>query len=192
MSAAIILASTSPYRRKLLERLGIAFDVVRPDVSEEPFPNEEPRGLVARLSEAKARSVGRGHPGRIVIGSDQVAALGGRIVGKPNTFKNAVEQLRQASGREVIFYTGVCCLGRQGGSEVDVVITRVYFRRLDEERIRRYLERDQPLDCAGSFKSEGLGITLFERIAGDDPTALVGLPLIRLSRMLERAGVSIC
>ncbi|MBF0144631.1 MAG: septum formation inhibitor Maf [Magnetococcales bacterium] len=185
----IVLASTSVYRRTLLARLGLDFDVIRPDVIEDPLPDEDPRDLVLRLAEAKARSVGRDHPDAIIIGSDQVAVLDRRIIGKPGTIDHALTQLRRASGRTVLFLTGVCCLRWPDECQVDVVTAEVTFRPLDEGRIRRYVARDMPLDCAGSFKSEGLGITLFERITGDDPTALMGLPLIRLSRMLEHVGI---
>ncbi|HIJ83817.1 MAG: maf protein [Magnetococcales bacterium] len=187
----IILASTSVYRRMLLTRLGLTFDCVRPDCAEDPLPDENPHNLVARLSEAKARSVAVHHPGAIVIGSDQVAVLDHQVMGKPLTIENAVAQLRQASGRQVVFYTGVCCLGGLDDCQVDVVLTWVHFRTLNVDTIDRYVARDLPLDCAGSFKSEGLGITLFEKMGGDDPTALMGLPLMRLCRMLEQAGVTI-
>lgn len=185
----VILASTSTYRRMLLMRLGLDFECVQPDVCEDPLVGENGADLVVRLSEAKARSVVADHRDAVIIGSDQVAVLDQRIIGKPGTVANGKEQLRRASGRQVVFYTGVCCLQGSGDCQVDVVQTRVYFQQLAEEKICRYIERDLPLDCAGSFKSEGLGITLFDRIEGDDPSALIGLPLIRLCRMLERAGV---
>ncbi|MBF0108066.1 MAG: septum formation inhibitor Maf [Magnetococcales bacterium] len=191
IAPSIILASTSVYRRQLLERFGLPFEVIGPKVSEAPLPGEDPRSLVRRLAEAKARSVALDHPGALVIGSDQVAVLDGEIIGKPGTMGRAIGQLRAFSRRTVDFPTGICCLRRDAECQVDVVMTRVHFRTLDEDRITRYVERDTPLDCAGSFKSEGLGITLFERIEGDDPTALMGLPLIRLGRMLEQAGVSL-
>ncbi|HAT48762.1 MAG: septum formation inhibitor Maf [Nitrospirae bacterium] len=185
----VILASTSTYRRMLLMRLGLDFDCVKPDVCEAPLMGEGGAALVVRLSEAKARSVATDHPEAVIIGSDQVAVLDRNIVGKPGTVANAVAQLRQASGRQVVFYTGVCCLLGSGACQVDVVTTRVTFQTLDEDKICRYVARDLPLDCAGSFKSEGLGVTLFDKIEGEDPSALIGLPLIRLCRMLEQAGV---
>lgn len=185
----VILASTSVYRRMLLMRLGLDFECVRPHVSETPLMGEGGAELVVRLSEAKARAVASDYPEAVIIGSDQVAVLDGNIVGKPGTVANAMAQLRQASGRQVVFYTGVCCLLGAGTCQVDIVSTRVTFQTLDEDKIRRYVARDLPLDCAGSFKSEGLGVTLFDKIEGDDPSALIGLPLIRLCRMLEQAGV---
>lgn len=185
----VILASTSTYRRMLLMRLGLDFDCVKPNVCETPLTGEGGAELVVRLSEAKARSVAIDHPEAVIIGSDQVAVLDRNIVGKPGTVANAMAQLRQASGRQVVFYTGICCLLGAGVRQVDVVTTRVTFQTLDEEKIRRYVARDLPLDCAGSFKSEGLGVTLFDKIEGEDPSALIGLPLIRLCRMLEQVGV---
>ncbi|MBF0435126.1 MAG: septum formation inhibitor Maf [Magnetococcales bacterium] len=187
----LILASTSTYRHQLLTRLGLPFDVVAPQIVEDRLPNEDPIQLVTRLALAKAEAVQQNHPQHVIIGSDQVAVLDGVIMGKPGTIPNAVEQLSQSSGRTVSFHTGVCCLRGSVIRLVDCVTTRVVFRRLDPDKIRRYILRDLPLDAAGSFKSEGLGITLFERIEGDDPTALVGLPLIRLSGMLEQAGMTL-
>ncbi|MEJ2346925.1 MAG: Maf family nucleotide pyrophosphatase [Gammaproteobacteria bacterium] len=190
-SPPLILGSTSPYRRELLERLGLAFETDAPDVDETRLAGESPQALV-RLSEAKARAVAARHPGALVIGSDQVAVLDGEIMGKPGDHGAAVRQLERASGCTVTFYTGLCLLNAaSGGVQLEVVPFQVVFRALSAEQIERYLRREQPYNCAGSFKSEGLGIALFERMEGDDPSALMGLPLIRLTRMLEREGVSV-
>ena len=194
MTPALVLASTSPYRRALLERLGLPFRVVAPGVDETARPGEEtaPERLVRRLAEAKARSVAAAAPGALVIGCDQVAFLGGAVIGKPGSHDAAVAQLRRASGHSVDFFTGLCLIdGRDGSVQAEVVPFRVLFRRLDAGLIERYLRRDRPYDCAGSFKSEGLGVVLFEKMGGDDPSALMGLPLIALVRMLERAGVAV-
>lgn len=186
----LVLASTSPYRRELLGRLGLPFSTARPETDETPLAGETAEALVRRLAEAKARAVAPGHPDALVIGSDQVALLDGTVVGKPGTPAAAAAQLRRASGRAVTFLTGLCLLDTaRDAAAVVVEPFAVHFRTLDEARIERYLERERPFDCAGSFKSEGLGIALFERLEGDDPTALVGLPLIRLVSLLGRAGV---
>ena len=187
----LVLASTSPFRRELLTRLNIHFETAAPDVDESPRPGETPDALVRRLSEAKARAVGESRHG-LIIGSDQVAATGTDILGKPGTHERAATQLQQLSGKTVIFHTGLCLLDSGNGElQLDVVPFRVVFRQLDAGQIERYLQHDQPYNCAGSFKSEGLGITLFERMDGDDPTALIGLPLIRLTTMLARAGIAL-
>jgi MAF protein len=184
----IILASSSPFRKQLLARLGIAFETVAPEVDETRRENETAEHLVRRLSAAKAQAIAADREA-LVIGSDQVATLGDTILGKPGSHARAREQLQQLSGQAVTFLTGLCLLhGGSGKMQLDVVPYRVYFRRLDDARIERYLLHDHPYYCAGSFKSEGLGITLFERMEGDDPTALVGLPLIRLTGMLAAAG----
>ena len=186
----LILASTSPYRRELLGRLGLPFTTARPETDETPREGESPEVLVRRLAEAKARAVAPGHPDALVIGSDQVAVLDDAVIGKPGTPAAAAAQLRRASGRAVRFLTGLCLLETaRDVAEVVVEPFTVHFRTLDEGQIERYLERERPFDCAGSFKSEGLGIALFERLEGDDPSALVGLPLIRLVTLLGRAGV---
>jgi len=188
-SRRLILASTSPFRKELLTRLGVSFETASPDVDETRRNNESATALVRRLSEAKARAIGDSQPG-LVIGSDQVATLGDTVLGKPGSHERAVEQLRQLSGHAVIFQTGLCLLDSENDTQqLDVVPFTVHFRILDEAQIERYLRHDQPYNCAGSFKSEGLGITLFERMEGDDPSALIGLPLIRLTAMLEKAGV---
>jgi septum formation protein len=187
----IVLASTSPFRRELLSRLNLPFETAAPDTNENPHPHESPPDMVRRLSKAKARA---GAPAyhALVIGSDQVATIGDEVLGKPGTHERASAQLRRLSGKSVTFLTGLCLLNTTtGAAEVDVVPFRVHFRNLGEEQIERYLRHDLPYNCAGSFKSEGLGITLFERMEGDDPTALIGLPLIRLTDMLAKAGVSL-
>jgi septum formation protein len=188
----LILASTSPFRRKLLARLGLPFTVRAPEVDETRQPGEEAPALVARLAEWKAQAIARQEPAALVIGSDQAAVLDGEIVGKPGDHERAVAQLRRASGRTVTFYTGLCLLDSASNQrQVTVEVFQVAFRRLTAEMIEGYLRREQPYQCAGSFKSEGLGIALFERLEGDDPTSLIGLPLIRLTRMLEAAGVAV-
>ena len=185
----LVQGSTSRYRRELLSRLRLAFDVAAPDVDETPQPGEAPRALALRLALAKARDVAARHPGAIVIGSDQVADLAGRPLGKPGTHERALAQLRAMSGQTVVFQTAlsVVCLA-SGFEQTDLAAVEVRFRTLNEGEIERYLRAEQPYDCAGSAKSEGLGIALLEAIHSDDPTALVGLPLIRTARMLRAAG----
>lgn len=189
-SGGLVLASTSPYRRELLGRLGLPFTSARPDADESALPGESPEALVARLAESKARSVARHHPEALVIGSDQVAVLDGEIIGKPGTPERAREQLARTSGRSVRFLTGLCLLDTASGeSQVLVEPFTVHFRELDAASIARYVVAEQPYDCAGSFKSEGLGITLFARLEGDDPNSLIGLPLIRLVDLLAESGI---
>jgi septum formation protein len=184
----LVLASTSPFRKQLLERLGIDFITMAPDIDETPRPGEAPRDLVVRLAEAKARAAGATQAG-LIIGSDQVATTGADILGKPGDHAGAAAQLAYLSGRRVTFHTGLCLLNSVSGEiQADTVAYHVVFRTLDADRIERYLRAEQPYNCAGSFKSEGLGIALFERMEGDDPTALIGLPLIRLTDMLAAAG----
>lgn len=187
----LILASTSAYRRALLERLGLPFDTARPDVDETPQPDEPPAALAVRLARAKAEAVAAGAGDVWTIGSDQVAELGGRPLGKPGTAENAVAQLRAMSGREVRFHTALCLAGPDGRRFEHLDLTVVRFRTLGEDEIARYVERERPLDCAGSFKCEGLGIALFEAIDNRDPTALVGLPLIATARLLREAGFAV-
>jgi MAF protein len=188
-SRRLILASTSPFRKELLARLGVSFEMASPDVDETRRENESATTLVRRLSEAKARAIGASQPG-LIIGSDQVATLGETVLGKPGSHERATEQLRELSGNAVTFQTGLCLLDSENDTQqLDVVPFTVHFRKLDEAQIDRYLRHDQPYNCAGSFKSEGLGITLFERMEGDDPSALIGLPLIRLTTMLANAGI---
>jgi len=187
-----VLGSTSRYRRELLERLRIPFAVTAPDVDETPQPGEAPQALARRLALAKARAVAALHPESVVIGSDQVADLAGQPLGKPGEHARAVAQLRQMRGQTVIFQTAlaVVCLA-SGFEQVDLAEVRVVFRELSDDEIEAYLLAEQPYDCAGSAKSEGLGIALLESIDNDDPTALIGLPLIRTARLLRQAGVKL-
>jgi septum formation protein len=187
-----VLGSTSRYRRELLERLRIPFAVTAPDVDETPQPGEAPKALAQRLALAKARAVAAIHPEAVVIGSDQVADLAGQPLGKPGEHARAVAQLRQMRGQTVIFQTAlaVVCLA-SGFEQVDLAEVRVVFRDLSDDEIEAYLLAEQPYDCAGSAKSEGLGIALLESIDNDDPTALIGLPLIRTARLLRLAGVKL-
>jgi len=188
----LILASTSPFRRELLTRLGLPFETRAPDTDESRLPGEDAVALVARLAECKARAVAQHEPGALIIGSDQVAVLGEDILGKPGTHERAVAQLSRASGNTVIFQTGLCLLDSDSGrTQVATVPFQVAFRALQTHQIEAYLRREQPYQCAGSFKAEGLGIALFERLLGDDPNSLIGLPLIRLVNMLENEGVTV-
>lgn len=188
----LVLASTSRYRRELLERLRLPFSSAPPETDETPLPGEPPEQLVCRLAKAKASALQGSHPAHLIIGSDQVATLDGRIIGKPHTFANAAAQLQAASGRSVTFLTGLCLYNSQSGHhQIDCIPFTVHFRPLSAAQIDRYLRAEQPLDCAGSFKSEGLGISLFARTEGTDPTSLIGLPLIRLVDMLSNEGMSI-
>ena len=191
-SRPLVLGSTSRYRRELLERLRIPFAVTAPDVDETPQPGETPKALAQRLALAKARAVAAMHPESVVIGSDQVADLAGQPLGKPGEHARAVAQLRQMRGQTVIFQTAlaVVCLA-SGFEQVDLAEVRVVFRDLSDDEIEAYLLAEQPYDCAGSAKSEGLGIALLESIDNDDPTALIGLPLIRTARLLRQAGVKL-
>lgn len=188
----LILASTSPARRELLARLGLPFEVRAPAADETPLLGEAPQQLAARLAELKARSIARHEPGALVIGSDQVAVVGSDVLGKPGSHERAATQLSRVSANAVTFYTGLCLINSDGGrTQVEVTPFRVIFRALTAAQIDNYLRREQPYQCAGSFKSEGLGIALFERLEGDDPSSLIGLPLIRLTRMLEAEGVAV-
>ena len=188
----LILASSSPYRKALLDRLRLPFTVIVPDIDETPLANESPVELVERLAIAKAQSVAADNPDSLVIGSDQVAVHDGEIVGKPHTHENAVKQLLQASGKTITLYTGLALVNAARGIvQSEVVPYRVVFRTLAREQIENYLRQEQPYKCAGSVKSEGLGIALLERFEGDDPNTLIGLPLIRLIRMLEQEGINI-
>lgn len=192
ISYSIILASGSRYRRELLERLGLPFHAWAPDVDEQPRPAEPPRETAARLARAKAVAAGKRYPTAWVIGSDQVADLDGEPVGKPGTMENAREQLRRLSGHSVLFHTALCVShDRLQRRHERLVTTEVAFRRLTDAEIDRYLDREHALDCAGSAKSEGLGISLLARLGGDDPTALVGLPLIALAAILRAEGFDV-
>ena len=188
----LVLGSTSRYRRELLERLQIPFDVVAPDVDETQLPGEAPRALAERLALAKAHAVARAFPGAVVIGSDQVADLNGQALGKPGNHGRAVLQLRQMRGQTVVFQTAVAVVCLETGFEQrSLAAVRVKFRDLSDEEIENYLRAEQPYDCAGSAKSEGLGIALLSSIENDDPTALIGLPLIRTCTLLKAAGVAL-
>ena len=188
----LVLASTSPFRRELLGRLQLPFETDAPEVDESAAANEDAPTLVRRLAEAKARAVASRWPDALIIGSDQVVAVDDTILGKPGDHQRAVEQLRRVSGKTVVFYTGLCLWdSRADAGQLKVVEFPVRFRTLSEAQIEGYLAKEPAFNCAGAFKSEGLGIALCEAFAGDDPTALIGLPLIHLTRMLERAGVSV-
>jgi septum formation protein len=188
----LILASTSAYRRQLLERLRIPFAVISPEVDESALPGESPERLARRLALAKAQAVAALHPESVVIGSDQVADLAGVALGKPHTHERAVAQLQRMRGQTVIFQTGVAVVCQATGfAQVDLAPVRVRFKPLTDTQIEHYLQAEQPYDCAGSAKSEGLGIALLECIDNDDPTALVGLPLIRTCLLLEAAGLTL-
>jgi septum formation protein len=188
----LVLASSSRYRRELLARIAPGCRQLAPDVDEAPLPGETPAALAGRLAEAKARAIAARCPGAVVIGSDQVADLAGTILGKPGSVENAQAQLTACSGHPVVFHTAICLMDARNDPariHVETDTTRVLFRALDASVIARYIASEAPLDCAGSFKAEGLGIALFERIESVDPTALIGLPLIALCRLLRAAGV---
>lgn len=188
----LVLASTSPFRKALLERLGIPFRAAPADVDETRREGESPTDLVLRLAEAKARAIAGDYPDALIIGSDQVAVIDGAVLGKPGNRERAVAQLGQAAGRTVLFYTGLCLLNSAtGGLQLAYEPFRVHFRDLTPGQIAGYVDCEQPFNCAGSFKSEGLGIALFERLEGNDPNALIGLPLIRLTGMLQAEGLDV-
>jgi MAF protein len=188
----LVLASTSPYRRALLERLGWPFVTADPGVNEAAEEGENAAMLVTRLAKAKARALASRYPQSVIIGSDQMAVLDGVALGKPGTPERAERQLREASGRRVEFLTGLCVLEAATGASATVCEPyAVHFRELSDAEIHNYVRLEQPLDCAGSFKSEGLGVALFERFEGNDPTALIGLPLIQLTRLLRQFGVDV-
>ena len=186
MKKHLILASSSKPRQALLQRLQIPFDIVVPDVDETPLPSESPDALVVRLAAAKARAVANQYPDALIIGADQVGVLGDTIQGKPHTYDNAIKQLRQASGQCMRFYIGLCVLDASSGSqEIALETFDVIYRTLSDTMIERYLQKEQPFECAGSCKAEGLGIALIQEFKGTDFTALIGLPLIRLVSLLE-------
>ncbi|CAA9353823.1 MAG: Maf-like protein YceF [uncultured Lysobacter sp.] len=187
----LILASTSVYRRELLGRLRLPFDLERPETDETPLPGESPQALASRLAEAKALAVAMRAPDAWVLGSDQVAELDGCPLGKPGNFDVAVAQLASMSGKAVHFHTALCLMQAGGPARLVSDTTIVRFRALSSEEIARYLTAERPFDCAGSFKSEGLGICLFDAIESSDPTALVGLPLIATARLLRQAGFAL-
>jgi septum formation protein len=188
----LVLGSTSPYRRELLSRLHLEFQVAAPDVDETPLPGESPHGLAVRLALAKAKSVAARFPDAVVIGSDQVADMDGEPLGKPGNHDNAVAQLRRMRGRTLVFQTAVSVVCTASGFEQsDLAPVKVKFRNLTDEEIEAYLLAERPYDCAGSARSEGLGIAILDSIESDDPTALVGLPLIRTCRMIRAAGIKV-
>lgn len=186
----LILASSSPYRKELLQRLRLDFICINPDIDEAPKTDEPAQKLVTRLAEEKANRVSEDNPKSWIIGSDQCASFEGKLIGKPGTVEAAENQLRAFSGKEVCFYTSVCLLNREANFQTsESTQTLVRFRELTDEEISVYIETDNPIDCAGSFKAESLGISLFREIESSDPTALIGLPLIKLSRLLRKADI---
>jgi len=188
----IILASTSPFRKEILNKLQIPFTTCAPDIDETAKANETPAELVQRLSIEKAKACANKNNNALIIGGDQVAVIDNEIIGKPHNHENAIKQLQNASGKEVVFLTGLCLLNSKTMQhQVEVAPFTVVFRTLTDSQIENYLQKEQPYNCAGSFKSEGLGICLFEKLLGDDPNTLIGLPLIRLTKMLEQEGFSI-
>lgn len=190
--ARLVLASTSVYRKQLLERFGLQFETARPDLDESPLPGETPVATAERLALEKARAVAPRFPGALIIGSDQVAHRGNERFGKPGTVERAIAQLTAMSGKSIVFHTAVCLYNSATGQYLlEGVPTEAKFRPLSKEEIVRYVDREKPLDCAGSAKSEGLGISLLDYMRGDDPTALIGLPLIALARMLRAEGVQV-
>ena len=189
---SIVLASTSPFRKELLSRLGLPFSTANPWADETALPDEAPEATALRLSEAKAHAVMADHPDALIIGSDQVAYVDGRTYGKPGTHENAVAQLREMRGRTVNFFTGLCLLNaRSGHSHIRGIQTLVTFRNLTDAEIENYLLREKPYNCAGSAKSEGLGIAIIKKISGDDPNALIGLPLIALCDLFRIENVDV-
>jgi septum formation protein len=192
MSKQIILGSTSPFRHMLMKKLVINFSTAAPDIDETRLTNESAEKMVRRLSVEKAKEVAKTHRNVLIIGSDQCAVLNNKIMGKPGTHEKAVKQLQASSGNVVTYLTGLCLYDSVNGEyELDCIPFYVEFRQLSTDEINRYLYRDKPYGCAGSFKSEGLGITLFKKMQGDDPSSLIGLPLIRLCKMLRKKGVSL-
>lgn len=188
LPSPLLLASSSEYRRAILSKLSIEFEFASPDIDESPIEHEDPISMVQRLALNKATRLGQLYPKHLIIGSDQVCLLNGIITGKPYTEENAIEQLKQASGKSIVFYTGLALYAPYSQKyQLSVDTYTVHFRILSDMEIRRYVKKDLPLNCAGSFKSEGLGITLFEKLEGNDPNALIGLPLISLSQMLREA-----
>ena len=191
-TARLVLASTSIYRKQLLERFGISFETARPDLDETPLPSESPVATAERLALEKARAVAAQYPNALIIGSDQVATVDGEIYGKPGTHERAVTQLQALSGKTVNFFTGLCLLNtRTGETQIRGVPTLVTFRQLSDQEIENYLRREPAYNCAGAAKSESLGIALLSSMRGDDPNALVGLPLIALCDMLRNQGVAV-
>ena len=192
MSLPLILGSTSPFRAEILQKLCVSFDTAAPDIDESSQDNETPTQLVERLSICKAKKVAEAHTVALIVGSDQVACVEQQILGKPHTHEKAVEQLRFLSGKTVSFHTGLCLFNSEtGNTQSTVEVFKVHFRTLSDDQIERYLQSEQPYNCAGSFKSEALGISLFKKLEGDDPNTLIGLPLIRLVEFLSNEGLQI-
>ena len=186
----LVLASTSPFRKQLLDRLNLPYETDSPDIDESPLGSESIEAMVVRLAEHKARAVAERHPDALIIGSDQSAVLNGEVLTKPGGYDRAFQQLRQASGQRIVFQTGLCLLNsRTGTIHTACVPYTVVFKQLTDQQIDNYLKLEQPYNCAGSFKSEALGIALFERFEGEDPNALIGLPLIKLVDMLSTEGM---
>lgn len=186
----LILASSSPYRSQMLERLGLPFSAVTSGIDETPEPGESPEALVRRLALEKARHIAPRHPDALIIGADQVSVLGDEILGKPGSRERAIEQIQRMSGKRVDYLSGIALIG-PGMERIDIVPTRLTYRDLDQREIERYVDRDRPFDCAGAMRSESLGIALLETLSSDDPTALIGMPLIRIAQWLRAAGYEI-
>ncbi len=191
MTAKLILASSSRYRRELLDRLGLSYEAESPDVDESALPGEAPKDTALRLSEMKARAIWKKHPGSVVIGSDQAADLNGMKLGKPHVREKAIEQLAAMQGSAVVFYTALCVVDAEGRAEKLLSPTTIRLRKLSRETIEAYVDREEPFDCAGSAKIERLGIALMESVESDDPTSLIGLPLMKLTTLLANAGVEV-
>ncbi|HOY69832.1 MAG TPA: Maf family nucleotide pyrophosphatase [Methylotenera sp.] len=192
MKQTLILASSSKFRRELLRKLDIPFNSISPKIDETPLADEKPFELALRLSQEKAKKIGKRHPHALIIGCDQVATLDGTSLGKPMNHQNATKQLQMMRGREVVFHSALCLYNATTGNmQAEVVPYSVRFRQLTDAQIENYLTKEQPYDCAGSAKSEGLGIALIERMIGEDPNALIGLPLIKLITMLQNEGVAV-
>ena len=188
----IVLGSSSPFRKALLEKLDLSFECDSPDIDETPMKGEHPKDMVARLAKQKADAIAERHPQSVIIASDQCATLDGKIIGKPGDHATAIEQLTAASGRTVTFYTSLCVFNAGTNQYQETVEPfYVYFRELTESQIDNYLKKEEPYNCAGSFKSEGLGISLFDRLEGNDPNTLIGLPLIQLIKMLENVNIQV-
>ena len=187
----LVLASTSPFRKALLDRLGLDYETDSPDIDETPRDNESIEEMVIRLAEGKARAVASKHPNALIIGSDQSAVLDGEVLTKPGGYEKAFKQLKNASGKRIVFQTGLCLLNTSTNNQQSACIPyTVVFKELSDEMIDHYLKKEEPYNCAGSFKSEALGIALFEKFEGEDPNALIGLPLIKLVEMLGNEGMS--
>jgi len=188
----LVLASSSPYRKALLDKLQLKFICANPDIDETAINNEKPKELALRLAKEKAKALAESYPNHLIIASDQVALLGNVQLHKPHNHANTIKQLQQSSGKSVTFYTSICILNsatQEINSDID--LCTVYFKSLNEQQIIRYVNSEQPYDCAGGFKSEGLGIALFDRIEGDDPNALIGLPLIKLIALLQKYNIAV-